>query len=308
MPAPLFNGRVQVFSTTANGSNFDITGLFFDETSTFTAADALIGDMLYDASGHSYTITNIASTSPFSITVSDNDSAGAPINGAAVLFRSAGDRKIPIATRVANGVSENLINIIRNEAAVKISEEIDSVEPSVVTQTTNGLMLAADKVILDDLHSRDESGNLGGSSSSVAGTVITKYPGRARIRASKALDENTGLVFSNGKATITCADDTILHSVVLFGTSSETDGSNNVTIEINLNTIVGGDELSITLPQFNIIDMSSKPSSGPSDSLPYNMKQTSATANEMIGLENGKITFRAKSMNSLVNWAIVLTF
>lgn len=124
-----FNGRFQIFSADSGGSaSFVLNGLFFDETSTFTAADVSVGNEIYDASGHRYIVEVINTTSPLNVDVSDPDSSGTPVSGAASICDTEGNAGIPFPTRVSNGISEYLYNLIMQRVTTLTTQTIDKVQ------------------------------------------------------------------------------------------------------------------------------------------------------------------------------------
>lgn len=115
MPAPLFNGRYQIFSAVVGGTaDFVVNGLFFDETSTFTPASVAIGDRFYDAVGNEYEVAVINTTIPLNCDVTDVETAGAPAGSASLYRPGQTALGTPIPTRTSNGITEFLQQHMRN--------------------------------------------------------------------------------------------------------------------------------------------------------------------------------------------------
>jgi hypothetical protein len=115
MPLPFFNGRYQIFSSTATGSaDYQTTGLFFDETSNFNASDIEVGDFIVDANGWLYEIALIDNISPVVLDLIDTEAHGAPFNGAGVVTRRTTNNRLYVPTRISNSITEFLKEHIRN--------------------------------------------------------------------------------------------------------------------------------------------------------------------------------------------------
>jgi len=115
MPLPFFNGRYQIFSAPAGGTeDYQPNGLFFDETSNFTATDVQVGDFIVDVNGFLYEIAVINTSSPLNVDVIDTESNGAPANGAAVVTRRTVNNQLYVPTRISNGITEFLKEHVRN--------------------------------------------------------------------------------------------------------------------------------------------------------------------------------------------------
>ena len=129
MPAPIFNGRLQIFSSTSGGtSDFVITGLFFDETSTFLSSAISVDDMITDANGFNYKIVVVNTVTSFD--VSDEDANGAPQNGAGNICRPTANKGIIYPTRIANGINEFLQNHIYNVAIATMDSAVGATGPA----------------------------------------------------------------------------------------------------------------------------------------------------------------------------------
>ena len=115
MPSPFFNGRYLVFSAPSGGTaDFVANGLFFDETSSFSAIDVQVGDFLIDVNGFLYEIAVVNTASPLNVDIIDTESNGAPANGAGVVTRRTANYQLYVPTRISNGITEFLKEHIRN--------------------------------------------------------------------------------------------------------------------------------------------------------------------------------------------------
>lgn len=127
-----FNGRYQIFNvSTLEGGNFSLSGLFFDETSTFTASDASPSNEIYDASGNRYIVASIESVSPFQVTVTNPDVNPQPSSGAASISDVVGPNSIPYPTRVSNGITEYLHSLIMERITSLLNNAAGSSETKV---------------------------------------------------------------------------------------------------------------------------------------------------------------------------------
>ena len=138
MPAPIFNGRYQIFSSTAGGTaDYVLNGLFFDETATFSHLDVAVGDEILDASGAKYRIEVINTSNPLNVDVTDLETSGSASTGAGTVYRPTTNYDFELATRVSNGVTEFLQQLGRNASIENIDDEINQREGAISTNTTN---------------------------------------------------------------------------------------------------------------------------------------------------------------------------